>query len=74
MPRGDLARQLVWGHVSRTVRDVLVDGRVVVRDRRPTGIDLAAVAEAAAERSAALLRRAGLTPRPTWPAEPAGTP
>ncbi|WP_406170819.1 amidohydrolase family protein [Streptomyces canus] len=73
MPRGDLARQLVWGHVSRTVRDVLVDGRVVVRDRQPTGIDLAAVAEAAAERSAALLRRAGITPRPTWPIRPAGT-
>ncbi|MEU9240351.1 amidohydrolase family protein [Streptomyces sp. NPDC048385] len=67
IPRGDLARQLVWGHVSRTVRDVLVDGRVVVRDRRPTGVDLAAVAEAAAERSAALLRRAGITPRPSWP-------
>jgi 5-methylthioadenosine/S-adenosylhomocysteine deaminase len=57
--------------VSRTVRDVLVDGRVVVRDRRPTGVDLTAVAAAAAERSAALLRRAGITPRPTWPTEPA---
>ncbi|MFF7867931.1 amidohydrolase family protein [Streptomyces qaidamensis] len=73
MPRGDLARQLVWGHVSRTVRDVLVDGRVVVRDRRPTGVDLAAVASAAAERSAALLRRAGITPRPTWPTDPAAS-
>jgi 5-methylthioadenosine/S-adenosylhomocysteine deaminase len=70
MPRGDLARQLVWGHVSRTVRDVLVDGRVVVRDRRPTGVDLAAVAAAAAERSAALLRRAGISPRPAWPTQP----
>lgn len=74
LPRGDVARQLVWGHVSRTVRDVLVDGRVVVRDRRPTGIDLAAVAEAAAERSAALLRRSGITPIPTWPTKPTGHP
>ncbi|MFF2850040.1 amidohydrolase family protein [Streptomyces sp. NPDC058001] len=73
IPRGDLARQLVWGQVSRTVRDVLVDGRVVVRDRRPTGVDSEALAKAAAERSAALLRRAGITPRPTWPAEPAAT-
>jgi 5-methylthioadenosine/S-adenosylhomocysteine deaminase len=70
VPRGDLARQLLWGQVSRTVRDVLVDGRVVLRDRRPTGVDLAAVAEAAAERSAALLQRAGLQPRPTWPMYP----
>ncbi|MFE7242863.1 amidohydrolase family protein [Streptomyces sp. NPDC057580] len=70
-PRGDLARQLVWGHVSRTVRDVLVDGRVVVRDRRPTGVDPDALAAAAADRSAALLRRAGRTPRPTWPTESA---
>ncbi|MCP9213219.1 amidohydrolase family protein [Streptomyces sp. NEAU-Y11] len=70
IPRGDLARQLVWGHVSRTVRDVLVDGRVVVRDRRPTGVDLEAVAAAAAERSGALLRRAAITPRPAWPTEP----
>lgn len=70
-PRGDLARQLVWGHVSRTVRDVLVDGRVVLRDRRPTGVDPEALAAAAAERSTALLRRAGITPRPTWPPESA---
>lgn len=69
IPRGDLARQLVWGHVSRSVRDVLVDGRVVVRHRRPTGVDPEALAEAAAERSAALLRRAGITPRPSWPGQ-----
>ncbi|MEU9337740.1 amidohydrolase family protein [Streptomyces sp. NPDC048290] len=72
-PRGDLARQLVWGQVSRTVRDVLVDGRIVLRDRRPTGVDPEALAAAAAERSAALLRRAGITPRPSWPEQPAAT-
>ena len=66
-PRGDLALHLVWGAPSETVRDVLVDGRVVVRDRRVTTVDVAALHAEAAERRVALLRRAGIRPRPSWP-------
>ncbi|MCM2391910.1 hypothetical protein [Streptomyces albipurpureus] len=45
--------------MSRIVWDVLVDGRAVVRDQGPTGVELSAVAAAATDRSAALR-----TPRP----------
>jgi 5-methylthioadenosine/S-adenosylhomocysteine deaminase len=68
VPRGDLATQLVWGAPSHTVRDVLVDGAVVVRDRRVTTIDLDELRREAGERSAALLRRAGINPPRRWPA------
>ena len=67
IPRGDLARQLVWGRAVHDVRDVVVDGRVVVRDRRVTGVDLAELAAEAATRSRALLRRSGINPTDTWP-------
>jgi 5-methylthioadenosine/S-adenosylhomocysteine deaminase len=67
IPRGDLARQLVWGAASSSVRDVLVAGRVVVRDRRILTVDIDAVRREAAERSAALLRRAGIDVPHRWP-------
>ncbi|WP_218004534.1 amidohydrolase family protein [Microtetraspora niveoalba] len=70
-PRGDLATHLVWGAPTHTVRDVLVDGRVVVRDGRLTTIDTDALRREAAERSAALLRRAGLDVPSRWPVVPA---
>jgi 5-methylthioadenosine/S-adenosylhomocysteine deaminase len=71
VPRGDLATHLVWGAPSHTVRDVLVDGAVVVRDRRVTTVDLDELRREAGERSAALLRRAGIDPPRRWPAVPA---
>ncbi len=67
VPRGDLATHLVWGAPSHTVRDVLVDGAVVVRDRQVTTIDINELRREAGERSAALLRRAGIPPPPRWP-------
>jgi 5-methylthioadenosine/S-adenosylhomocysteine deaminase len=70
-PRGDLATQLVWGAPSHTVRDVLVDGAVVVRDRRVITVDVDALRREAAERSAALLRRAGIDMPRRWPLLPA---
>ncbi|WP_409328457.1 amidohydrolase family protein [Trujillonella humicola] len=73
-PRGDLALHLVWGAPSGTVRDVLVDGRPVVRDGRVTTVDLGALRAEAAGRRAALLRRAGIDPVPSWPVRPALVP
>jgi 5-methylthioadenosine/S-adenosylhomocysteine deaminase len=70
-PRGDLAMQLVWGAQSHTVRDVLVDGAVVVRDRRVKTVDVEALRNEATERSTALLRRAGIEVTPRWPSVPA---
>jgi 5-methylthioadenosine/S-adenosylhomocysteine deaminase len=66
-PRGDLALHLVWGGVSNTVRDVLVDGKVVVRDRKITTVDVDSLRAEAADRSVALLRRAGIQVPHRWP-------
>ena len=70
-PRGDLPTQLVWGAAGHTVRDVLVDGRLVVRDGRITTVDVDALREEAAQRRAALLRRVGIDIPPRWPTVPA---
>lgn len=66
-PRGDVALHLVWGGAAASVRDVVVDGRVVVRDRRPTLVDVDNLRVEAADRSASLLSRAGIKPVPRWP-------
>lgn len=43
MPLGDLRRQLVYNETGSSVRHTIVDGRIVVRDRRVTTIDEAAL-------------------------------
>ena len=63
-PRGDTALQLVWSADGRSVRDVIVDGRVVVRDKQCVTVD---VTTARAEAAAALFRRAGITVPHRWP-------
>jgi len=59
-PPGDPVLNLVWGTDGRSVRDVVVDGRVVVRDGASTTVDEEALAAAAVEAQASLFRRAGL--------------
>jgi 5-methylthioadenosine/S-adenosylhomocysteine deaminase len=66
-PRGDLGLQLVWGVHGRTVRDVLVDGQVVVRDRRCTNVDEDALRAEAEATQRALLARAGIEVPRRWP-------
>ncbi len=63
----DPVLQLVWGSDGRDVRHVVAAGRVVVRDGVCTTVDLPALAAEAQPRQAALLRHAGLDPRPRWP-------
>ena len=63
----DPVLQLVWASDGRSVRDVVVDGRVVIRDGRSTTVDLAELRAAAADAGARLVRRAGLDPRSRWP-------
>ena len=67
----DAALQLVWGTDGRSVRHVVVDGRVVVRDRRCTGVDEAALAHAARQAGPALRARAGVPVTTRWPVRPA---
>ena len=64
----DAVRQLVWGSDGRSVRDVWVAGQQVVADGAVLGVDEAELAAAAAQARASLLRRAGIEPRPAWPA------
>ena len=63
----DPVLQLVWSSDGRSVRDVVVDGRVVVRDARCTTVAIDALRDAAHDAAARLLRRAGLDPRARWP-------
>jgi 5-methylthioadenosine/S-adenosylhomocysteine deaminase len=53
------------------VRDVFVDGRLVVEHRRSTQIDQDALVDAVHEQHASLLARAGITVPHTWPSVPA---
>lgn len=59
-PRGRPDLNLVWGTDGRSVRDVVVDGRMVVRAGRCTLVDEAALAARAADAQRRLLRDAGL--------------
>lgn len=66
----DPVLQLIWASDGRSVRDVVAAGRVVVRDRRCTTVDLDALAEAAAASHRSLVERAGLPTRTVWPTTP----
>jgi 5-methylthioadenosine/S-adenosylhomocysteine deaminase len=59
-PGGDPATRILFGGGSRAVRDVIVDGAVVVRDRRLRTLDEQQARRRAAEVFPALLSRAGL--------------
>lgn len=67
IPRGDVALALVWGSGSADVRDVVVDGKVVVRNRQVTTVDLELLRAEAQDRSASALRRAGIEVPHAWP-------
>lgn len=71
VPRGDLAHELVWSTDARSVRDVVVAGRLVVRDGVCQTVDEPALREAAAAARADLLRRAGIIVPSSWPLIPA---
>jgi 5-methylthioadenosine/S-adenosylhomocysteine deaminase len=66
-PRGDPALQLVWGADGRTVRDVIVGGRVVVRHRRCTTVDENALRADATAAQRSLLQRTGIEVPHPWP-------
>jgi len=55
----DPVLQLMWASDGRSVSDVVVAGRVVVRDGQCVTVDVAAASAAAAERQRFLLRAAG---------------
>lgn len=59
-PGGDEATRIVFGGGSRAVRDVIVDGQVLVRNGAPTRFDPAAVRAAAGDATTGLISRAGI--------------
>jgi 5-methylthioadenosine/S-adenosylhomocysteine deaminase len=59
-PAGDPATRIVYGGGSRAVRDVIVDGKVIVRNFAPLTLDAAEVRARAAEALPALAQRAGI--------------
>ncbi len=66
-PRGNPVQQLIWSAQGRAVRDVLVGGRVVVRDGRCTTVDADELRAAAAEHQHDVLDRAKLVIPQRWP-------
>jgi len=52
----------------------MVAGRWIVRDRRPTQVDLDALRVAAREARAALVARSGVQPTTRWPTVDAAAP
>jgi 5-methylthioadenosine/S-adenosylhomocysteine deaminase len=66
-PRGDIGLQLVWGTDGRSVRDVFIAGRDVVRDGRCVTVDTDALWRESEAMQQSLLRRAGIVLRHRWP-------
>ena len=66
-PRGETVLHLVWGTDGRSVRDVAVAGRLVVRDGSCTTVDVGALRAEATAAQESLLARAGLEIPHRWP-------
>src|SRR4051794_18739643 len=66
-PRGDVGLQLVWGTDGRSVRDVFVAGRAVIRDGSCVTVDAPALRRQANDQQRSLLARAGITVPHLWP-------
>jgi len=66
-PLLDPVNSLVYSASGASVRMVIVDGRVVLDDRRVTTVDEGEVLARAERLSGPCLARAGLAPRPRWP-------
>lgn len=64
---GDPVTQIVWGSDGRSVRDVFVAGRTIVRGGTCVTVDLAGLRQPARDGQAALLARAGLMKAHRWP-------
>ena len=66
-PLGDPVRTLVYSGGGESVRTVVVDGRVIMRDRVFPGIDVPSLAAEVEARTRAILQRAGIRVGSPWP-------
>lgn len=69
-PRGETVLHLVWGTDGRSVRDVLVAGRLVARNGASTTVDTDSLRAEATAAQGSLLARAGLEIPHRWPHVP----
>lgn len=67
VPRHDVVRNLVYCADGRSIRTVLVEGRVVYDDGRAVGIDAGKAVEEGSAAGERIARRVGLDPRTRWP-------
>jgi 5-methylthioadenosine/S-adenosylhomocysteine deaminase len=67
VPRHDVVRNLVYCADGRSVRTVIVDGRIVYGEGRAHGIDTDKTIEEAKAAGERIARRVGLDPRSRWP-------
>jgi 5-methylthioadenosine/S-adenosylhomocysteine deaminase len=63
----DVVQQLVWSSDGRSVRDVIVGGQPVVRDRAFVNVDALAIYSRVAEAAEIVRATAGITPASRWP-------
>lgn len=66
-PLGDPVRTLVYSGGGDSVRTVIVDGRVIMRDRVFAGIDVPSLMSEVDRRSKAILDRGGIRVTSPWP-------
>ena len=62
-----MVQQLVWASDGRSVRDVVVAGQPVLRDRTFVSIDAASVYAQVAIAAEAVQAKAGITAPSRWP-------
>jgi 5-methylthioadenosine/S-adenosylhomocysteine deaminase len=66
-PLGDPVRTMVYSGGGDSVRTVIVDGRIVMRDWEFPGIDIPAMISDVDRRSKAILARGGIRVTSPWP-------
>jgi cytosine/adenosine deaminase-related metal-dependent hydrolase len=66
-PRLDVIRNLALVSRTKSVRTVIVDGEIILKDGRPTRVEDAEVYEIAEKASASMAKRLSAHPGPAWP-------
>jgi cytosine/adenosine deaminase-related metal-dependent hydrolase len=72
VPPHDVVRNLVYSADGGSIKNVIVDGRLLVQDRRPMGVDEGKIVDEACEAGLAIARRVGLDPQSKWLPQAAG--
>jgi cytosine/adenosine deaminase-related metal-dependent hydrolase len=67
VPTHDVVRALVYSANGASVKTVIVDGQVIVRDGRMQTVDESRLLDKAREAAERIARRAGLSPGSRWP-------